>query len=160
MTMNCRVQVRARVIKNGMLLRQQEDANVEDAAAKNRQKADVETPEVVVDRGRIFQPKDENVSGKDDCVQKKQEIRFDDVSQDEKAEAVFLLQGSEEVDCNVGDDHDGKDDDVVPTNHGNDFVGQDTFRVATVSFVPDDSVEEESIERVDDGGNRNKNCFQ
>jgi hypothetical protein len=75
--------------------------SISDQADSYYPHVDEDTPEVIVNRARIFQPKDENVSGQDGCIKKKQHLPLESILDDRLKETEEDWFGAKEVSRNL-----------------------------------------------------------
>ncbi len=124
--------------------------NGQHEAEQDRPEVDEQVPEVVLQSGRIFQPKDQNVASHSDRVEIDETLDNDRFPENENAEANPRWQRAVGESENKGGLRDQVPLDAAPANSGNQFVHQSTLLVRAESLVPNDEVESRSSK-----GNRN-----
>ena len=95
-----------------------------------------ETPEFVVESGRIFQPKYENVSGQNHRIQEEQNGCDDRVSGDDLDVANEYWKRSDDEPEGVGDLDEDDELDAAPAADRGEHVEQSPSGVAAVFFEP------------------------
>ncbi len=96
--------------------------NGQHEAEQDRPEVDEQVPEVVLQSGRIFQPKDQNVASDGDCVEIDETLDNDRFSENENAEANRRWQRAVSESENEGGLRDQIPLDAAPADSGNQFV--------------------------------------
>ena len=90
--------------------------SVGDQADCNYQDVDQDAPEALLNGARVFQPKDENVSGQDGSVKQKKNLPFESVLEDRLNETEYCWLWSKEVSRNLEQMNQRNIDDPCPTS--------------------------------------------
>ena len=88
---------------------------------------------------RILQPEDEDVSDGNDGVEEQEDLRDDDVPQDEVNEAKDFRKGTIKVHRDVRDLDEEKPGENAPADGGDHPVDEDASQVGAEPLEPDDA---------------------
>lgn len=100
---------------------------------------DEPVPELVLKSGRIFQPKNEEVSSDDDAVEEEQHLDDDRVLERKVNQAKVLRQRTVKVSQQIGRLNKDDELDASPACGGQEPVKQSSFGIRAKFFVPDDT---------------------
>ena len=127
------------------LSRQRIQYEIVDAAKSDWPDANEQTPKLIFDRSRIFQPKYRDVLWNDGRIEKQEAVCFYQISKEADKRAKTCRKISAKIiDC-IEKMDDWNPNHGIPTNCRNLSISKHSLCIAAEVFKPDDSVKQKNV---------------